>query len=191
MAPAGQLWSTAADLCRFAAFLAHGDEAVLNADALAEMRAPASGPEGNGWEAGYGLGLQLSRADGRLFFGHTGSMPGFLATLWVSADDDVSGIVLANCTSGLTVGRVASDLVRIVAEHEPRIPAPWTPLPEVDPQLLALTGAWYWGPAMRAGRDADGAVTHLDVGSFVFPREPYDPAAPVPGGVDPKGWRAG
>ena len=29
----------------------------------------------------------------------------------------------------------------------------------------------------------------LCLGSFVFTRQPYDPDAPVPGGVDPQGWR--
>ena len=44
MAPAGELWSTAEDLCRFAAFLLDGDDRVLPAATLAEMRAPASPP---------------------------------------------------------------------------------------------------------------------------------------------------
>lgn len=44
MAPAGQLWSTAADLARWAAFLAGGDPKVLAAESLAEMRRPATGP---------------------------------------------------------------------------------------------------------------------------------------------------
>ena len=34
-----------------------------------------------------------------------------------------------------------------------------------------------------------GAVVALDLGSFVFSRTPYDPAAPQPGGVDEAGWR--
>src|SRR6266568_2029131 len=42
MAPAGQLWSIADDLCRWAAFLVAGDDAVLSADMLAEMRRLAS-----------------------------------------------------------------------------------------------------------------------------------------------------
>ncbi|HEY2983031.1 MAG TPA: hypothetical protein VGJ38_02685, partial [Jatrophihabitantaceae bacterium] len=116
------------------------------------------------------------------------------------------------------------------------IPKPWQPArdADVDPQLLALTGLWYWGakpfalylradrgleikplsPTGRASRfraehdgtwtgldayytgetlrvirDADGTVTHLDIGTFVFTRGPYDPAGPVPGDVDPDGWR--
>ena len=38
-------------------------------------------------------------------------------------------------------------------------------------------------------RDADGTVTHLDIGTFVLTRGAYDPAGPVPGDVDPDGWR--
>jgi CubicO group peptidase (beta-lactamase class C family) len=236
MAPAGQLWSTAADLARFAAFLVDGDDRVLHSDTVAEMRVPACPPEAVGWDSGYGLGTQLLRRDGRLLAGHTGSMPGFVATVWVSADDDLGAVVLGNVTAGFAAGAVAADLLRTVAEREPRIPAPWRPLPALDPQLLDLAGPWYRGPApyvlrpladgfleltpmsgsgrgtrlrptgdgewkgingffagerLRLERDAAGAVTHLDLGTHVFTRQPYDPAASVPGGVDPPGWRVG
>ena len=146
MAPAGELWSTAEDLCRFAAFLLDGDDRVLGAETLAEMRTPAAPPGDDIRDGGYGLGLQLFRLDGRLFFGHGGSMPGFLATLCVSAANGVGGIALANATSGPDIGAIATDLARIVADNEPRLPARWKPLPEVDQALLALTGLWYWGP---------------------------------------------
>ena len=235
MAPAGDLWSTADDLCRWAEFLLDGDDRVLAARTLAEMRAPASPPADDAWVGGYGLGLQLFRADGRLLVGHSGSMPGFVATLCVSPQDRVGGIALANVTSGPDISGIAADLVQIVAENEPRVPDRWKPLPEVDQSLLALTGLWYWGPRpyllrlladrglelspvagrgrasrFRAEPDgtwtgldgyytgetlrlvcgADGAVDHLDVGSFVFTREPYDPGAPSAGRPDPEGWRA-
>ena len=46
------------------------------------------------------------------------------------------------------------------------------------------------GTIRDVGQDGDsGVVTHLDLGTFVFTREPYDPAAPVPGGHDQDGWR--
>ncbi|WP_051969722.1 serine hydrolase domain-containing protein [Kitasatospora azatica] len=156
MGPAGQLWSTAADLCRWAAFLLAGDEKVLATDTLAEMRRPAVGPEGD-WTACYGLGLQLARRNGRVLVGHGGSMPGFLAGLWLSEEDDVAAVTLANVTSGTPTSTIAADLVSIVAEREPRFPAPWRPFTDADPQLLALTGPWYWGPNpvalhLRAGR---------------------------------------
>ncbi len=195
MAPAGQRWSTADDRCRWAAFLAAGDDG-----------------------------------------GHTGSMPGFVATVWVSVEERLAGVAMANATSGPLIGTIAADLIRIVAEHEPPIPKPWQPAADrdVDPHLLALTGLWYWGAnpfalylradrgleikpltatgrasrfraeddgtwtgldayytgeKLRVIRDADGMVTHLDIGTFVFTRGPYHPAGPVPGGVDPQGWR--
>ncbi|MFF9866565.1 serine hydrolase domain-containing protein [Streptomyces sp. NPDC013953] len=234
MAPAGQLWSTATDLCRFASFLAHGDDRVLRAETVREMRSPAVAPEEGDWDGGYGLGLQLVRRGGRTLVGHSGSLPGFLAGLWIDVTEGLAAVVLANATSGPVPGVVAADLVRIVAEAEPRIPAPWRPLPEVDPALLALTGPWYWGThayglalgadrgvelrplrgpgrasrfraesketwtgldgyfageTLRVVRRGDGSVSHLDLGSFVFTREPYAPGDAVPGGVDEGGWR--
>ncbi|MFF8614689.1 serine hydrolase domain-containing protein [Streptomyces sp. NPDC015350] len=234
MAPAGQLWSTTGDLLRFAAFLAEGDDRVLSAASVRQMREPSAPGEPGDWEIAYGLGLQVLRTDGRTLIGHTGSLPGFLASLWIDIENDVSAVVLTNTTAGVVVGGVAADLVGIVAEAEPRIPDPWRPLPEVDTELLALTGPWYWGTranilrmtagggvelrpmqgggrgarfiarpdgtwvgldgyyageTLRVVRNEDGSVNHLDLGSFVFTREPYDPAAAVPGGVDGGGWR--
>ncbi|OKK10230.1 serine hydrolase domain-containing protein [Streptomyces sp. CB02400] len=236
MAPAGQLWSTAADLARFAAFLVEGDERVLSAESLREMRTPAAPVEAADVASGYAycLGMEIRHQHGRSLVGHTGSLPGFLACLTIGEADDVSAVVLTNCTSGPAPFTVAADLVRIVAEAEPRIPAPWRPLREVDPAALELVGQWYWGtsafalrlpadglvsleplsgngrrsrfrPAedgtwvglegyyagelLKPVRRSDGSLSHLDLGSFVFTRQPYDEKAPVPGGVDPAGWR--
>ena len=234
MAPAGELWSTAADLCRFAAFLLDGDNRVLPARTLAEMRTPAAPPGDDAWASGYGLGLQLFRHNGRVFYGHSGSMPGFLATLCVSPADAIGGIALANATSGPDIAAIAIDLAAIVADNEPRIPARWKPLPDVEAALLALTGLWYWGPrpyllrlltdrglelspaagrgrascfraepdgtwtgldgyytgeTLRLVRGAEGGVDHLDLGSFVFTREPYGLDAPLAAHPDPGGWR--
>ena len=76
MSPAGQLWSTAADLCRWAAFLAAGDERVLSPATVAEMRRPATEPEGEEWTTSYGLGLQVIRRDGRVLSGTAARCPG-------------------------------------------------------------------------------------------------------------------
>ncbi|MFJ5836403.1 serine hydrolase domain-containing protein [Streptomyces shenzhenensis] len=236
MAPAGQLWSTTGDLARFAVFLAKGDDRVLSADTVREMRTPAAPAEAADVMDGatYGLGLQIQHRHRRLLVGHSGSLPGFLANLTISVADDVAAVVLANCTSGPLLGTVGADLVRIVAEAEPRIPEPWRPLREVDPSVLELAGQWYWGThayglrvtadgrvslgplsgngrssrfrangdgtwtglegyyrgeLLRAVRRPDGSVSHLDLGSFVFTRQPYEDGAAVPGGVDPEGWR--
>ncbi|MFF4350490.1 serine hydrolase domain-containing protein [Streptomyces sp. NPDC001530] len=236
MAPAGQLWSTTGDLARFAVFLAQGDDRVLSAESVREMRTPAAPPDAAELATGsaYGLGMQILHRDGRMLVGHSGSLPGFLAGLMIGVEDDVAAVVLSNCTSGPPALTVAADLVRIVAEAEPRIPEPWRPLTEVDNAVLEVVGQWYWGTQafglrwvaggdvaleplsgigrrarfrangdgtwtglddyyagelLRAVRRADGSVSYLDLGSFVFTRQPYDEGAPVPGGVDPEGWR--
>ncbi len=61
--------------------------------------------------------------------------------------------------------------------------------PRADGGWEGIDG-YFAGERLRVRRDASGAVSHLDLGTFVFTRRPYDPAA-APGGVDPAGWRAG
>jgi CubicO group peptidase (beta-lactamase class C family) len=224
MAPAGQLWSTGADLARWAAFLAGDTGGVLSPGTLAEMREPAAVNDGDAWTGGFGLGIQLARHSGRRLAGHSGSMPGFLAEVWADPADRVGVLYLANTTSGVS-RTLPPDLLDILDEHEPRLPAEWLPA-EADPGLLAMTGLWHWGPtpytlrllpgggvslapvngggrASRFTPQADGtwlgldgyyagetlrlAPDHLDLNTFVFTRTPYDPGAPVPGGV--AGWR--
>jgi CubicO group peptidase (beta-lactamase class C family) len=51
-------------------------------------------------------------------------------------------------------------------------------------------GSWVGLDGYYAGEPLTIAADHLDVGTFVFTRTPYDPAAPVPGGVDEGGWRS-
>jgi CubicO group peptidase (beta-lactamase class C family) len=51
-------------------------------------------------------------------------------------------------------------------------------------------GTWVGLDGYYAGEPLRIAADHLDLGTFVFTRTPYDPAAPVPGGVDEGGWRA-
>ncbi|GAA5151712.1 serine hydrolase domain-containing protein [Amycolatopsis dongchuanensis] len=55
-------------------------------------------------------------------------------------------------------------------------------------EWLGLDG-YYAGETLRVGRAADGTPSYLDLATFIFTRTPYDPAAPVPGGVDAEGWR--
>lgn len=235
MAPAGQLWTTIADLSRFAALLSGQADGIIARDTLAEMREPVVISEATGqpWTAAYGLGLQLWNIGGTRYYGHTGSMPGFIAWLQIT-DGAGADTAVAACNSTTGFGRsLTTDLLTILAEEEPYVPAEWEPA-QVETDLLALLGAWYWGPAphtlslsdgelelsrngagpgLRFRRDAeggwrgvdgymagepltavtgpDGQVTALDIGSFIYTRTPYDPHAPVPGGVETDAWHGG
>ena len=61
---------------------------------------------------------------------------------------------------------------------------------QVEGRTPSLAGA-----VVRDGGQAwfgarSGTVDHLDLGSFVFTREPYGPDAPPAARPDPEGWRA-
>jgi hypothetical protein len=59
-----------------------------------------------------------------------------------------------------------------------------------DGQWVGQNG-YFHGEILTPVRDADGRLSHLDLGSFVLTREPYDPGAPVPGGVPENPWITG
>ncbi|MCE0539910.1 beta-lactamase family protein [Kineosporia rhizophila] len=234
-APAGQLWSTVEDLGRWAGLLL-GDQAsgVVDARTLSEMIRP-TGVDVGGGRRGFGLGLfNFGRPDGAVV-GHGGSMPGFVAALFVEPAQQTGVVVLGNATTGDSTGTLAMTLLDVMREHEPWAGPVWAPLSQVDEEALSLVGPWYWGSSamavrlssaglelvvlgrsgrsglfrrdddgywvgqdgyhegerLRPVRDAEGRVTALDIGTFVFTREPYEAGGPIPGGVDPGGWRNG
>jgi CubicO group peptidase (beta-lactamase class C family) len=234
MAAAGQLWATLTDLARFASFLLGDTADVLSPDTLEEMTQPSGvDASAKGWSA-YGLGLGVARLGDATVVGHGGSMPGFVASVFVDRANGFGTVLLCNATSGLD-GTLVGDLHQVVRSAEPAIGPTWSP-GTVAPEAMSLSGTWYWGTyaygiraradglldlvgllgAGRASRfrscgdgtwvgldgyhagevlapvrDAAGEVVALDLGSFVFSRTPYDPAAPHPGGVHPDGWGAG
>jgi CubicO group peptidase (beta-lactamase class C family) len=139
---AGQLWGTAADLCRWGAFLADPDEAVLTRSSAEEMRTVQTIDDHERWQTGYGLGLQLWRDGERILAGHGGSMPGFIARLCVSPREKVAAAALTN-ESGANLGELGLALVRATVEEWPVAPEPWRvgapPPPDVEP----LLGIWF------------------------------------------------
>ncbi|MGI8712515.1 MAG: serine hydrolase domain-containing protein, partial [Solirubrobacteraceae bacterium] len=149
MAPAGQLWTTVADLARWAAFLAGDGAGLLDPSTLAEMREPRviNDIREETWSTGYGLGLQLWNDSGARRFGHGGSMPGFLASLKVTEAGD-GAVAFANATTGMSA-ELSGDLLGILAEEEPRLADEWVPVAPA-PGVLELLGVWYWGPAPYA-----------------------------------------
>jgi CubicO group peptidase (beta-lactamase class C family) len=143
MAPAGQLWSTIEDLARYASFWIDPVPEVLSRDTVEEMAAPVASDPREGLTASYGLGLRLIADDPHLLVGHTGSMPGFLAGLFVDRVRRIGAVTLGNATYG-RVASLAPDLVRILAAYEPPLAPEWVPEPTLA-QGTDLLGHWYWG----------------------------------------------
>lgn len=143
MAPAGQLWSTLEDLARYASFWISPVAEVLSPATVDEMAAPMANDPNEGLTASYGLGLRLHADDPYVFTGHTGSMPGFLAGLFVDRVRGIGAVTLANGTNG-RAPMLTLDLIRATAAHEPPLAPEWTPEPEL-PVGEELLGAWHWG----------------------------------------------
>jgi len=167
LAAAGQLWATPGDLCRLGVFLGGDGGDVLTRRSLELMRTPVAAPDAAAWSGSYGLGVQHLRfgdgAGSMVVFGHTGSMPGFLAMCLTSAEHGLTVGVQANAWSDLAMGELARDLLTIVRDREPTMPEPWTPAAPGD-AAWELAGPWYWGAvalAIRAHGDGELELTGL------------------------------
>lgn len=147
MAPSGQLWSTVEDLARYTAFWLDPVDDVLDPDTMAEMLVPQSGDA----DQSYGLGIRLQSG----VVGHTGSMPGFLAGLFVDRALRIGAVTLANATYG-RCAMVPADLIGVVAEHEPPLAQEW--LPEAPVPHADLLGPWYWGNTPHVITVANGLL---------------------------------
>jgi hypothetical protein len=83
------------------------------------------------------------REEDRVFVGHTGSMPGFLAGLAVEPKRRSGAIVLVNTTAGLKAEELVRKLATKVADAYPPEPEPWQPSVEVPAELEPLLGRWW------------------------------------------------
>ena len=205
------MWSTVADLARWARFLADGHPDVLGRETLREMSTPRPPAEA------YGLGLQTLSQGGRHLVGHGGTMPGFRAGVFVDPERRDGVVALCNATTGLDYEALPRVFLGNWSSAE--IPA-WIPTEQVPDEVLPVLGLWFWGNTALELRwqnerlelrelnsatvsDAfelrDGQIvgvsgyhrgetlhvlpSHLECATWVFTRTPYDPSAPIPGGL--------
>lgn len=138
MAPAGQLWSTLGDLAVWSTVLAGRRPEVLSPDTATEMAVDRAA-------SGYGLGLRLVDVDGTRMVGHTGSMPGFLASLFVAPLTGDATIALCNATTGLEADAVPGALLGDAAPSAPADARGWRPTVDLPDEIAALLGVWFWG----------------------------------------------
>ena len=161
MAPAGQLWSTVTDMAKWAAFLADPAPAVLGRETVDEMCVPVSLYDLESWTGGHGLGPELYRVGDRVYVGHGGSMPGYVATLAVHRRSRLGVIAFANAY-GLSRGsiqQVALDALTAVLDTEPEAVKPWRPAAPPTRETAELSGRWWWmGRELELRADGDDLV---------------------------------
>jgi CubicO group peptidase (beta-lactamase class C family) len=151
--PAAQLWSTATDMARWAAFLvspetADPDGKVLAAATLEEMRWPVTPREETVWASGFGLGLLLApQARRAVHVGHDGAMPGFLAGVYGrrgdGAPDGLAAAVLGSSGTAGEINELVHELLRIAVEADPAEIKPWRPAAPAPREYRSALGVWW------------------------------------------------
>jgi CubicO group peptidase (beta-lactamase class C family) len=169
-APAAELWTTVADLGRWAAFWADPVADVLAPSTVAEMTHLHAMADLQQWTLGWGLGLMLHRRGERLLIGHDGAMPGFLASMVVHRDSRLGVVVLTNTGRSAEPGGLALELADCVLDEVPEPDAPWVPGRPVPADVEALLGIWWsegtqYAVRWRGGDDEIDAVDggHLEI----------------------------
>jgi CubicO group peptidase (beta-lactamase class C family) len=157
VAPAAQLWGTAADLARWAAFLADPgtvDPAgrVLAPSTLDEMRWPLTVTDETLWSVGFGLGLIMLPQPGSgrvVHVGHDGAMPGFLAGVYgrrggAGTPPACGMAVLGSSGTAAAVFDLPHELLAAAIEHDPAEVEAWRPGEAPPESLRPVLGRW-WG----------------------------------------------
>jgi CubicO group peptidase (beta-lactamase class C family) len=155
---AAQLWSTASDMARWAAFLASPEvidpeATVLAAATVDEMRWPLTPTDETLWAAGFGLGLILAPEGKRVMHvGHDGAMPGFLAGVYGrrggSGNPGALGCaVLGSSGTAGEVNELVHELLRLAVELDPAETRPWAPGAPAPAQYRSILGPW-WSEGM-------------------------------------------
>jgi CubicO group peptidase (beta-lactamase class C family) len=152
--PAAQLWSTATDMARWAAFLASPElvdpeGAVLAAATVDEMRWPLTTTDEALWAAGFGLGLILVPEGKRVVHvGHDGAMPGFLAGVYGRRGGEgnpgaLGCAVLGSSGTAGEVNELVHELLRLSVALDPADVKPWSPGQPAPPEYRSVLGQWW------------------------------------------------
>jgi CubicO group peptidase (beta-lactamase class C family) len=143
VAAMGQLWSTVADLARWGVVLVEGHEGVLDPESADELWAPQVMLNPGEWTVGWGLGLELVNHGGRIFGGHGGAMPGFLAGLYLDRESKTGAAVLTNSGTRAATREIALELAEATLELWPADVQPWAPEPDPPPEVKQILGRWW------------------------------------------------
>jgi CubicO group peptidase (beta-lactamase class C family) len=178
--PAGNLYTTAGDLARFAEALLSGGNGVVRAETLAAMFTPQLTSDTNG----FGLGFSVGHFRGRKTVSHSGAVYGFTSSLVIVPGEKAAVIVL--CNDDLATGpvRKLSHLALeglLGAQEAPRA------APEEKLDLAAFTGDYesesFWGRV-----DAEGGRLSLDCSGQKLALTPTGPLQFEASGIIAHRW---
>ncbi|MEV4625223.1 serine hydrolase [Micromonospora sp. NPDC049523] len=162
VAPAAQLWSTAPDMARWAAFLADPAAvdpagAVLRPDTLDEMRWPLTVTDQTLWHRTFGLGLIMvpqpdpvtGAARRVVHVGHDGAMPGFLAAVYgrrggPGTPGAMGAAVLASSGTASAILDLPHRLLDAAVADDPAEIVAWAPGEPAPERYRGMLGRW-WG----------------------------------------------
>jgi CubicO group peptidase (beta-lactamase class C family) len=142
---AGSVFSTTADMARYAAALLGGGGSgpghapVLPPEMLNEMFRPQYQPDPR--LPGMGLGFMRGEIGGHRTVGHDGGWPGFISVMVVAPDDDLAVLSFTN-TGSVTPERVTDAILREILGTAADLPR--TDVPE-HPEVWGGICGWY-GP---------------------------------------------
>ena len=159
MSPAGSMYSTVADLARFASvLLAQGKTAngyILKPETLEQMWSPQF-PNAGG--RNFGLGFALGNLDGHRLIGHGGAIYGFATTLDVLPEDKLGvAVVATKDVANAVTERIGAEALRLVLARRAGQPMTLPPATSPIPRELGRTVAG------RYGEGADAVdLTYLD-----------------------------
>jgi CubicO group peptidase (beta-lactamase class C family) len=154
---AGELSMSAADLARWD--IARLDRALLPADDWAAQETPTTLTGGG--STNYGLGVVVTRRDGRRIVEHSGEAVGFLSENIVYPDDRAAIVVLTNSWFGDATDRIARGIAATV------LPAAAPPAATTE-DAAALARARIVYDQLRDGR-LDGTLLTDDAGFYFTP----------------------
>jgi CubicO group peptidase (beta-lactamase class C family) len=180
VAPAAELWSTPSDLCRWAAFIADPDPAVLSPESVWEMSTFQSMVDLTKWRLGYGLGFALYRDGDDVYVGHDGAHAGFLAHVSALPAKRTGAAVLTNEGAAVTIPALGIELSRTVAAAYRPVKDEWRPGEALPPEVEGILGQWWTEGhpvvfAWRAGKlESVFPEARLDLGRSAYEREGVD-----------------
>ena len=190
-APLGGLWSTVADMARYAAYVARPDDRVVRPETVDEMCRPHHHDRRRRLER---------RLRPRLRHGPA-RRPGLRRPRRRDAGlphracgcrrkEGIGAIVFANATSGALTLALATDLVEAVVDAEPSLASAWVPEPE-QPGLTELLGLWWseGSPITFFVRDGAAVVAARRRRAAVRDAVCRRGHRPLPGGRGPRARR--